>query len=160
MNYLIASLKHTNKCHEHITFWGRCTSADALWVLAEFDLLDAKEDNHVPGGKVRNWWRPVADHLSGYECPCTDEEPAVRENKGDYVWRGVTNLPPQPSPPCAPRSRPPWCTSRKRTARPRRSSHPPTWLKPCLAHGAAARWCSPWLHPQAYPKAAVLPLAA
>lgn len=23
MNYLIASLKHTNKCHEHITFWGR-----------------------------------------------------------------------------------------------------------------------------------------
>ena len=68
----------------------RCTTADALWVLAQFDLLDAKEDNHVPSGRVRNWWRPVADHLSGYECPCTDEEPAVREDKGDYVWRGVT----------------------------------------------------------------------
>lgn len=68
----------------------RCTTADALWALAQFDLLDAKEDNHVPGGKVRNFWRPVADHLSGYECPCVEDEPAIRENKGDYVWRGVT----------------------------------------------------------------------
>lgn len=68
----------------------RCTTADALWVLAQFDLLDAKEDNHVPSGRVRNYWRPVADHLSGYECPCTDEKPAVREDKGDFVWRGVT----------------------------------------------------------------------
>ncbi len=68
----------------------RCSSADALWVLAQFDLADAKEDNHVPGGRVRNFWRPVADHLSGYECPCTEEEPAVREDKGDYIWRGVT----------------------------------------------------------------------
>ena len=68
----------------------RCTSADALWALAQFDLVDAKEDNHVPSGRVRNFWRPVADHLSGYECPCVDVEPNIREDKGDYVWRGVT----------------------------------------------------------------------
>lgn len=68
----------------------RCTSADALWVLGQFGLTDAKEDNHVPSGRVRNFWRPVADKLSGYECPCVDEEPNVREDKGDYVWRGVT----------------------------------------------------------------------
>jgi hypothetical protein len=68
----------------------RCTSGDAVWALAQFDLIDAKEDNHVPSGRVRNFWRPVADHLSGYECPCVDEEPAVVEDKGDYIWRGVS----------------------------------------------------------------------
>lgn len=68
----------------------RCTSAEALWVLGQFDLIDALEDNHVPGGFVRNFWRPVADHLSGYECPCVDHEPAMAEDKGDFVWRGIT----------------------------------------------------------------------
>lgn len=72
------------------SYGARCSTADALWVLAQFDLLDAKEDNHVPSGQVRNFWRPVADHLSGYECPCVDEEPAIREDKGDFVWRGVS----------------------------------------------------------------------
>lgn len=67
----------------------RCSSSQALWVLRQFDLVDAKEDNHVPSGMVRNFWRPVADNLSGYECPCQDSEPAIREDKGDYVWRGV-----------------------------------------------------------------------
>lgn len=68
----------------------RCTAADALWTLAQFDLLDAQEDNHVPSGRVRNFWRPVADHLSGYECPCVADEPNIKEDKGDYVWRGIT----------------------------------------------------------------------
>lgn len=68
----------------------RCTSAEALWALAQFDLADAKEDNHVPSGRVRNFWRPVADNLSGYECKCVDNEPAIREDKGDFVWRGIT----------------------------------------------------------------------
>ncbi|WP_066338455.1 hypothetical protein [Azohydromonas lata] len=68
----------------------RCSTADALFALAAFELLDATEDNHVPGGKVRNFWRAVADHLSGHVCPCQDEEPAMREDRGDYVWRGVT----------------------------------------------------------------------
>lgn len=69
----------------------RCTSAEAAFALHAFELEDAKEDNHVPSGKVRNFWRPVADNLSGYECPCVDDEPAIREDKGDYVWRGVTS---------------------------------------------------------------------
>lgn len=68
----------------------RCTTADALFALAAFDLLDAKEDNHVPSGRVRNFWRPVADNLSGYECPCVDDEPTIREDKGDFIWRGIT----------------------------------------------------------------------
>lgn len=67
----------------------RCSSGDALWVLAQFDLSDAKEDNHVPSGRVRNFWRYVADHLSGYECGCQDTEPAIAEDKGDFVWRGA-----------------------------------------------------------------------
>jgi len=68
----------------------RCTSADALFTLHCFGLADAREDNHVPSGRVRNFWRPVADNLSGYECPCVADEPAIVEDKGDYVWRGVT----------------------------------------------------------------------
>ena len=68
----------------------RCSSAEALWVLHQFDLDDAKEDNHVPNGKVRNYWRPVADNLSGFECRCVGDEPAMREDKGDFTWRGVT----------------------------------------------------------------------
>ncbi len=68
----------------------RCTSQEARDVLEQFGLPDAREDNHVPHGKVRNFWRPVADHLSGYECPCVDQEPAIREDKGDFVWRGIT----------------------------------------------------------------------
>jgi hypothetical protein len=69
----------------------RCTSSDAAFALHAFDLEDAKEDNHVPNGFVRNYWRPVADNLSGYECKCVDEEPAMKEDKGDFVWRGVSN---------------------------------------------------------------------
>ncbi|MGQ7907255.1 hypothetical protein [Burkholderia sp. BC1] len=68
----------------------RCTSADAVFVLAAFDLLEAEDDNHVPNGLVRNFWRPVAEPLIGLECACKADEPAIVEDKGDFVWRGVT----------------------------------------------------------------------
>lgn len=68
----------------------RCSGSDALWVQAEFGMLDAEEDNHVPNGRVRNFWRPVADRLIGLECPCKAGEPTMKEDKGDYIWRGVT----------------------------------------------------------------------
>lgn len=68
-------------------FGQRCSSADATWVLAQFDCTDALEDNHVPGGQVRNFWRYVADGLSGRVCQCVDVEAEIREDKGDYVWR-------------------------------------------------------------------------
>ena len=52
--------------HVSVSMFGqRCSSADATWVLGQFDLTDAKEDNHVPNGRVRNFWRYVADGLSG-----------------------------------------------------------------------------------------------
>jgi hypothetical protein len=70
-------------------FGQRCSSSDAVWVLGQFDLFDAQEDNHVPNGKVRNFWRYVADGLSGHKCGCVEAEPAIREDKGDYVWRGA-----------------------------------------------------------------------
>ena len=65
----------------------RCSSQDAAHIKKVFGLEDAKEDNHVRGGVARDFWRPVADHLSGYECPCQDSELAIREDKGDFVWR-------------------------------------------------------------------------
>lgn len=68
----------------------RCTSDEARWVLDQFGLDGAEEDNHVPGGVVRNFWRPVATGLIGLECECKAEEPAIREDKGDFVWRPVT----------------------------------------------------------------------
>lgn len=63
----------------------RCSAAEAAWVLHQFGLEGAEEDNHVPFGRVRNFWRPVADALVGLECACKEAEQAVVE--GDYVWR-------------------------------------------------------------------------
>jgi len=65
----------------------RCDSNAAKWVLDQFKLDGAEEDNHVPGGVVRNFWRPVALSLVGLECECKAEEPAVVEDKGDFIWR-------------------------------------------------------------------------
>lgn len=65
----------------------RCSSDQAQWVLAQFKLDGAEEDNHVPGGVVRNFWRTVAEPLIGLECACKADEPAIREDKGDFVWR-------------------------------------------------------------------------
>jgi hypothetical protein len=66
----------------------RVTSNEAKWLLDQFGLEGAFEDNHVPGGKVRNFWRTVREDLIGLECGCQDEEATVREDKGDYIWRG------------------------------------------------------------------------
>jgi hypothetical protein len=68
----------------------RCSSAEAAWVLLQFALEGAEEDNHVPHGKVRNFWRPVANPLVGLECPCKADEPAIVEDKGDFVWRPIS----------------------------------------------------------------------
>lgn len=63
----------------------RCSAAEAMWVLHQFGLDGAEEDNHVPGGVARNFWRTVADALVGLECACKEAEQAVVD--GDYVWR-------------------------------------------------------------------------
>lgn len=65
----------------------RCDSNDARWVLEQFAMDGAEEDNHVPNGKARNFWRPVAQKDIGRECPCKASEPAIVENKGDFIWR-------------------------------------------------------------------------
>ena len=69
----------------------RCSSADALYILTQFGMQDAMEDNHVPGGFVRNYWMPVAEDQRRVDCKCVESEPALREDKGDFVWRGVPN---------------------------------------------------------------------
>lgn len=88
----VAGSEQVGPCwHLSVSLLGkRCDTAAAKWVLRQFGLEDAEEDNHVPGGKVRNFWRPVADRLSGYQCPCKEEEPAMVEDKGDFTWRGTT----------------------------------------------------------------------
>lgn len=68
----------------------RCTSNEARWVLVQFSLEEATEDNHVPNGLVRNFWRPVADPMVGRECLCVEGENAITEDKGDYVWRAAS----------------------------------------------------------------------
>ena len=72
-------------------FGGRCSSSDALWVCGQFDMIDSDEDNHAPHGKVRNFWKPVDENLIGHVCPCKETEPAMKENKGDYIWRGINS---------------------------------------------------------------------
>lgn len=67
----------------------RADSNECEWILEQFGLAGSEEDNHVPHGFVRNFWRPVADNLVGLECSCKDNEPAIRENKGDFIWRPI-----------------------------------------------------------------------
>lgn len=68
-------------------FKARCDSNDAQWILSEFGLVGAEEDNHVPHGIVRNFWRTVSEPLIGLECACKADEPVIREDKGDFIWR-------------------------------------------------------------------------
>lgn len=69
---------------------GRCSRNEARFITKQFGMQDAEEDNHVPGGFVRNFWLPVNENLIGVECPCKAVEPVMRENKGDFEWRGIT----------------------------------------------------------------------
>lgn len=66
----------------------RVTTNEANAILHQFGMDGAEEDNHVPHGFVRNFWRYVADRYVGVECACKAEEPAIVEDKGDFVWRG------------------------------------------------------------------------
>lgn len=68
---------------------GRCSRNEARHVCKAFGMQAAEEDNHVPGGFVRNFWMPVNENLIGQECPCKDSEPVMREDKGDFEWRGI-----------------------------------------------------------------------
>jgi hypothetical protein len=81
---------HLSVSRQHRTLGTqRCTSVEARWVLVQFGIPEATEDNHVPGGRVRNFWRPVADPMVGRECLCVEGENAIREDKGDFVWRAA-----------------------------------------------------------------------
>lgn len=66
---------------------GRVNRNDSRWVLRQFGMEGSKEDNHVPDGKARNFWLPVAKSMIGRECPCVETENAIVEDRGDYVWR-------------------------------------------------------------------------
>lgn len=79
---------HLSISRQHRTLGTRrCSSTEARWVLVQFGMDGAHEDNHVPHGLCRNFWRPVADPMVGRECLCVEHENAIREDKGDYVWR-------------------------------------------------------------------------
>ena len=54
-------------------------------LLKQWDIEEFDEDNHVPNGKVRNYWKPF-DSLTPTVCPCKDKEPPTEE-EGGYVWR-------------------------------------------------------------------------
>lgn len=71
----------------HVGDVQRCTSQEAQWVLAQFGLDGAEEDNHVNRGLARNFWRPVAENLVGIECKCKNDEPVIKEDKGDFIYR-------------------------------------------------------------------------
>ncbi|HZF28716.1 MAG TPA: hypothetical protein VE907_06345 [Gammaproteobacteria bacterium] len=66
----------------------RVSDSRARWAMKQFGYAGYTEDNHVPGGIARNYWRPVDDHFQGEVCKCLEREPTMREMKGDYVWRG------------------------------------------------------------------------
>lgn len=55
-------------------------------MLKQFDAIGFTQDNHVPSGKVRNYWRPIAENANPV-CHCVESEPKITEDKGDFVWR-------------------------------------------------------------------------
>lgn len=65
----------------------RVSTQEAQAILIQFGCIGAEEDNHVEHGKVRNYWRPVADRLVGLECECKAAEPRIIEDKGDFIVR-------------------------------------------------------------------------
>ncbi len=62
---------------------GRCSKAEALMVVKQFDMEGAKEDNH--SSVIRSYWMPVADKNIGIECPCKENETSIIE--GDFEYR-------------------------------------------------------------------------
>lgn len=66
----------------------RVSDSRARWAMKQFGYADFTEDNHVPDGLVRNFWRPIDQRYVGEICKCVEREPAIRTMKGDYVWRG------------------------------------------------------------------------
>jgi hypothetical protein len=81
---------HLSVSRQHPTLGTRrCSSNEARWVMVQFRCDEAIQDNHVPGGLVRNFWRPVADPMVGRECLCVETENAIAEDKGDFIWRAA-----------------------------------------------------------------------
>lgn len=70
----------------------RCNADTARWAIRQFGFDGAEEDNHVPHGKVRNFFRPIAWNAVGQACICKATEPKIAEDKGDYVWRDASHL--------------------------------------------------------------------
>jgi len=64
----------------------RCSLDEARWVIHQFGIPEALEDNHGP--LVRSWWRPVADNLAGVDCECKGTEAPITD--GDFTWRPLT----------------------------------------------------------------------
>lgn len=70
---------------------GRAGRQAVRKVLRDFGMENASEDNHVPDGFVRNFWRHVND-AEHHVCPCQETEPAIETViRGDdpdlFVWR-------------------------------------------------------------------------
>lgn len=69
----------------------RCSAEEGAFVLKAFGLDGWEEDNHAPDGKVRNYWRAVAENMVGRECACKETEHLVVE--GDYEHRPLEMKP-------------------------------------------------------------------
>ena len=90
--FVISALEAIDGPHYHLSAsknGGRCSRQEVKYILRCFGMTDAEEDNHVPHGIARNFFLPVDENKIGRECSCKTTEPAVVEDKGEYVWRGV-----------------------------------------------------------------------
>jgi len=69
--------------HMSVTYRGGVASAEHVRVALEaFDMAGSDEDNHVPNGRVRNFWLPVNRDVG--LCECKDEK---LHERGEYAWR-------------------------------------------------------------------------
>lgn len=71
----------------HVSFSHQGQRINHGWMeplLKQWNIESFEEDNHVPNGKVRNFWKSFDPEQK--QCRCKDiEEP--HEEVGGYVWR-------------------------------------------------------------------------
>lgn len=89
MNVIAISSIHEidGKPQYHVSFSDRGVRIAQGWMealLKQWQIEDFEEDNHVPNGQVRNYWKPFDPELK--ECQCKQTE-VPHEEEGGYVWR-------------------------------------------------------------------------
>lgn len=79
---------HVSVSRRTKTFRQRVASDDVVKMALEaFGMTEAREDNHVPNGVVRNFWLPVDGRPPHCDCETTEAPHPMGDGTTSAVWR-------------------------------------------------------------------------